>query len=583
MLSSKGIGSFRRVIILVSAIAILCSLNAKVVPLSDFMPVSQFAYAADGDNIRTSADSHDMKFFGESVVQVVIIDESASDSSDDEISVTVEADSNAGDDSKVITIPNTHAGSQRFEFFLANAASKYADGIDEDNGGKILDANNVNGIDDPSDGFDGSGAPIIRFGIDQGTGVELDTGTDLYDRVSITITHGDESKKIKYEETIGSLNLDRISYGTDSFVYVTIRDQDANLNPFEHDTFTVDPNNDPNQDLLTLDGGSFEGIMVYEETGDNTGAFEGKYRLGVSIDVSSETLSLTLHDKSNYDANLDVSENDSNNTDQVSFTVGNSSGNIQIGGNNSDDHQIITTWDPLLVADKNSYTIGEIVHVNITDQDANTDPNLINSIKIQLISSNHYLSEISALETDKNTGIFEASILLSSTTNVTADSVGIQDGSILTIKYTDKYPADYFEKVEKGETPDADFTLDIQIQRESSGQFTLAAPKVKIMNDTDGNASGIIYPTNTQLVIHTDISDNIAESQKPFVAIFEVRNSHGVTIFLGWYSGSQSSSNIEVSWFPKESGIYEVRTFAISQFDNGEVLSPVATTGIIVQ
>lgn len=72
-------------------------------------------------------------------------------------------------------------------------------------------------------------------------------------------------------------------------------------------------------------------------------------------------------------------------------------------------------------------------------------------------------------------------------------------------------------------------------------------------------------------------TDNNSASQLPFVAIIEVRRaSDGTTVFLefniGTLNGSKPSE-VGAAWTPMDAGQYEFRIFAISNFENPEILS----------
>jgi hypothetical protein len=327
---------------------------------------------------------------------------------------------------------------------------------------------------------------------------------------------------------------------------------------------------------LELSGGTFEDVIVFRETADNTAVFEGRYLLGESILVESESLALTLFDKANYGATLDADENDSNNTDEISFTVGDSSGTVDVGGG----QQAVITWDPVLETDKDSYVLGESVHLTIIDQDANANAGLADSIQLRVISGWSEI-EVTALETGANTGVFEASFQLAEQTN--ADEGTIASGGSAIITYTDERPADYFEKVQAGEDPEKDFTLEIDVQLpEKTGieATDVTAPVA------EGVAGGSVpYSVGDSITLSTKVSNNNDEPQ-PFVALIEVRDSDGVTVFLALRSGtleSLGSTDIGVLWQPDEGGTFELRTFVVTNIGLGaEVLSPVASSQITV-
>jgi hypothetical protein len=508
--------------------------------------------------IETSADEHGNTFFGESVLQVVITDpDSNNDSVLEEISVNIEATPQSGPaGSDSIIVPETSDSSGKFELFIAHEDATLIGPAD-------LDADNPSGVEG-----DGSCiadcSPFVTFGQ---TG-DVNADSSLYEETRFEIIVDDVEIVIDYEETSGTLELDRSSYGSNSFVYITINDQDANLDPTNRDEFAVDPNNDPNDDLFELDGGSFDDAVVFEETGPNTGIFEGRYRLGVSIDANAEALVVTLK------------ENDSNETDAVSFTIGDSDGTIGVG--DGDGEQQITTFDPTIATDKESYTEGESVHLTITDLDANANPGMVESIDVMVFSGSSEI-EVSLLETSANSGIFEASFMLASESNATEGAIFASNN--VTITYTDDRPADYSDSLEAGLNPEKDFELaiDVEFTAKSGTETTkVGTPIVQNMAGSEGP-----FSVGSSLTLSTNVTNN-NNDQQLFVALIEVRDSNDVTVFLSWQTGTlepRASADIAVSWLSNNVGTYQIRTFTLSSInlEGAEVLSPVATSDIIVR
>jgi hypothetical protein len=546
-------------------ISCLFLISTLILGAFGFSPLVPKVFAQD-IMIETSADDHDNRFFGESVLQVVIID---SDSDDDsvieEMSVDVEATPQSGSAaSQSLQVSETSASSGKFEFFLAHEDASAIGPAD-------LDADNPSGVE-------GDGSCIIDCAlfVTFGPTGDINAESSLYEETRFEITVDDVEITINYEETSGSIELDRESYGSTSFVYISVNDQDANLNPTERDEFTVDPGSDPNSDLLEMNGGTFEDVVVFEETGDNTGIFEGRYRLGVSIDADADALVILLKEKANYDADLDAQENDSNETDAVSFTIGDNDGSVGVG----DGEQQVTTFDPTIATDKESYADDETVHVTIADPDANINSSVVDSIETTVSSGSSEI-ELSLQETSTNSGAFEASFILSSETNATEGTLFA--GNSVTITYTDDRPADYSESIDAGENPQRDFELaiDVNISGKTGIETTdVARPIAKNMAGNSGP-----FSAGTSLTLSTTITNNNSD-QEAFVALIEVRDSNDVTVFLSWQSGnleSRGTTNISVAWLSNNAGAYQVRTFVLSSLGNGaEVLSPVATSDITV-
>jgi hypothetical protein len=536
-----------------------------IIPLTVAGQVNNRVLAQDV-MIETSAGAFEDRFFGEGVIQVVVTDPDAdANNTVEEIQVDIEADPEAGSSvSDEIFVPETTDSSGRFEFFLVHVNS---DAVGPE------DLNSVNSAGVEGDGVCAADcAPFITFGPEG----DLNVQSNLFEPVTFEITIGNAKTEVKFEETAGILGLDRYSFGTTSYVYISITDQDANLNPFENDEFTVDPDIVPNDDLFVLTGGTFEDVVVFRETGDNTAIFEARYRLGESMLAENEVLALTLQEKANYNATLAAPENDSNNIDEVSFVVGDADGNMDVGGG----QQTVPTWDASIEANKESYKVGETADITITDQDANGNSTFAESIRLRVTSIVSQI-EITAHETGENTGVFLASFTFANKTD--AQSSAILPGGWATITYTDERPADYFEKVQAGQDPEKEFSIEIDVElpiKTGIESTNVTAPVIETMTVGTGP-----FEAGMSLTLLTTITNNNERSQ-PFVAMIEVRDSSDVTVFLALQSATlepSGSADIGVLWQPKEAGAFEVRTFAITSIsDQTDFLSLPATSEITI-
>jgi hypothetical protein len=78
---------------------------------------------------------------------------------------------------------------------------------------------------------------------------------------------------------------------------------------------------------------------------------------------------------------------------------------------------------------------------------------------------------------------------------------------------------------------------------------------------------------------------NNNDAAQPFVAIVEVRDSNGVTVYLAWQTGMLNAggqSEVGLSWTPDSSGQYTCRTFILSSLSTPTVLSTVKESNISV-
>jgi hypothetical protein len=99
----------------------------------------------------------------------------------------------------------------------------------------------------------------------------------------------------------------------------------------------------------------------------------------------------------------------------------------------------------------------------------------------------------------------------------------------------------------------------------------------------DANGDRLVYvETGKQVTIMTTLLSN-SQADINFVGIIEIRDPHGVTVFLAWQSGTiglDGNKTIGASWVVPQLSDYQSRIFAITGFENPHVLSNVVTSNI---
>lgn len=108
-------------------------------------------------------------------------------------------------------------------------------------------------------------------------------------------------------------------------------------------------------------------------------------------------------------------------------------------------------------------------------------------------------------------------------------------------------------------------------------------PRGVIVRDLEGNNITRITE-GQQITLNVAFADNSSISQ-PFIGLLEMRDTDGVTIFLGWQSGalqSGSETMFGMSWIAEKAGDYQIRQFALSNLTSPVVLEAVVVTNITV-
>jgi hypothetical protein len=122
----------------------------------------------------------------------------------------------------------------------------------------------------------------------------------------------------------------------------------------------------------------------------------------------------------------------------------------------------------------------------------------------------------------------------------------------------------------------------------ASGQTSSAIEGMDASAPVLKNAAGQLLDSTSdgQLVVLSTTVSSTKEEPQPYVAIMEARDEAGMTRFLGFAIGDlagNSQSEIGISWTPEEAGSYELRTFLVSEFENPQLLTAVATGAALVE
>jgi hypothetical protein len=236
----------------------------------------------------------------------------------------------------------------------------------------------------------------------------------------------------------------------------------------------------------------------------------------------------------------------------------------------------VKSWDPEFSSDKPTYNVGDRVTVTISDPDANRKPDVADSLTdIRVFSdSDRVGEELSALETGRDTGVFR--LVFGTASSSSGGAITVRSSDEVTVEYTDEFPADFEE-----EEDDKDFTFVVPFG--GVGDIGSTTPSEPTVKDVSGGTVDDLS-VGQQVVLTTQVNNNI-DDELPFVALVEVRDSRGITVYLAWQTGVLNAggrAEVGLSWTPEDSGDYQIRTFVISSLNNPQVLSEVKSSMITV-
>jgi hypothetical protein len=340
----------------------------------------------------------------------------------------------------------------------------------------------------------------------------------------ITAAAGYPSDPVEYTASAkvatftGELKIDKTEYGLGSKMKITVTDPDLNTDITAIDSATV---------TLRIEGVGDTSITLNEDD-FNSGVFTGTYPWGTDKSLIGKTFMVYYRDVANA-------------AGETVYAM--ATGTIK-------------SWDGAVAFNKLYYDLGEVAVITVTDPDANLDPSMIETIQITVVSDSDPLGQtITATETGANTGVFEGRIQISNT--FATGKVFAKLGDTVTAKYKDQYPADY-AVTEKSKTFTGTAVVGVPIAR------PVPASSQKFVDPTTGaeKTSGTVG----QAIMLQATLKNVDATSKSFTAIFKVKDSAGVTIFISWVTGTLAAGqelSPAVSWTPSAAGTYTVDVLVV--------------------
>ena len=236
----------------------------------------------------------------------------------------------------------------------------------------------------------------------------------------------------------------------------------------------------------------------------------------------------------------------------------------------------IQSFDPVFNATGEFITPGQSFRLNVTDPDAVTDSTAVDSITLRVYSTTDPVGiTVSALETGPGTGVFSA--IIPTTTGAAPGSVSVKNGDTLTVKYNDRFPADYATRVKQFADPSENFYFIIRVGGPAA---TLTVPQPQM------GAGQLLtqIKSGEQVILSTTVT-NGNSAQQPYAVIAEVRDSNNITVYLQWQTGTlppAGSTGVGMSWTPDTQGTYTIRMFVMTSVANPQVLSATSSSTLTV-
>lgn len=372
----------------------------------------------------------------------------------------------------------------------------------------------------------------------------------------------------------GTIGVTPTTIGPGTKLFIEVNDPDLNSNPSGIDT-TVS-----GQEYIRITSDRTGANTLTgargEETGPNTGIFRTKLTLSP---ITTSPAPSPLFNGASKEVTGFVLPGD---ILSIRYTDQKDS-----SGSKATVAQVIKviSQDPMMNSSKVTVDANGSVQITVTDADANTDGDAVDSITLKVTSTTDPVgTSVTALETGANSGVFMGTV--TTTTGVTTGSVSAKVGDNVMVKYTDNYPADYADRVKQVVDPSKDFTFVIPVgisTTNGGGNVNATTASSPVLKDFSNNDVTEVT-VGKQVILSSTVANNQATAQ-PFAAIVEVRDADGITQYLQWQTGTlnaNGSTNVGLSWTPNAPGTYSIRTFVVSDIAHPSALSLIASTNITV-
>lgn len=226
-----------------------------------------------------------------------------------------------------------------------------------------------------------------------------------------------------------------------------------------------------------------------------------------------------------------------------------------------------------------NYLEDDQVVIRVIDPDMNLNPETLDDLTIDVSSDSDSAGiKVVATETDDESGIFEAVIILTQSDESSGNRLRALPGDTLTAIYKDRtLPAPNSIQDE----------LDI-MSRSFVGSDLPSTSRIAIgeIYLADSQGKQIEFPsTNQQIQIITQIQ-NLESYKQDFTNIIQITNESGVIVSLSWIVGNlNQGQNFEVSqsWIPKQKGTYTIQAFVWKSLSDATPLAEAQAQTVIIQ
>jgi len=226
-----------------------------------------------------------------------------------------------------------------------------------------------------------------------------------------------------------------------------------------------------------------------------------------------------------------------------------------------------------------NYLEDDQVLIRVIDPDMNLNPETLDDVQIDVSSDSDSAGiKVIATETDDESGIFEAVIILTQSDDSSGNRLRALDGDTITAIYKDMtLPAPNSIR------DDLDIIAKSQVGSGSPDTSKIAIDEIYL---ADSQGRQIQNPKqNQQFQIITHIQ-SLESHKQDFTNIIQITDQNGAVVSLSWIVGNlNSGQNFEISqsWTPKHKGQYTVEAFVWKSLDDASPLAQARVQTVTIQ
>jgi hypothetical protein len=225
-----------------------------------------------------------------------------------------------------------------------------------------------------------------------------------------------------------------------------------------------------------------------------------------------------------------------------------------------------------------NYLENEQILIQVTDPDMNINPEAIDNLNIDVSSDSDTAGlSVVATETDDESGVFVATILLTQTSESSGNRLRAVPGDTIVARYHDRtlpYPYSISDDIE---------IASMATVGSMPNNNRMAINKLYFADQSGTEISSLTKDNQIQIVTHVQ---NTQDYEQGFTNIIQITDKGGSVVSLSWLTAKIDGGavmGVSQSWLPKQKGEYTVESFVWKSLTDATPLSQTRTQTVLIE